>query len=402
MDFDFQTRRCSICAVKERKPDLHLYNCKRHIPQGEIRCPQCIRDDRHVFSFPPPASPVSLSSPPPPSSTSLCMLASAASNLNTSSRIYRSPFADMTNSPTVTDTRVQSQSMQLELHTPSPIRTKRKPSSSSPLTPTPSICPQCIYTREDKEAIDELSAANRELQQQIELLQSTVASLKNSNCEMQAEILSIKNAVLRIRHRPVYKEKKARKYKYITKMRKKKMCLYRRPYQTHTNLDFMTLFYYITIRKNIAGVARQFNICESTLRRHYHLWKNFNKPDEYDFEESRGRMCLLTDDEQRKLYNMICIKIEKKQFVNDFTTKMMIEKEFKKTVSPSVISRFKLQHHLSSIKPSVARRAKIDSDFSLWIDRCYLRSVLSAVHQYDRDCILTQTRRTAKRGHTGC
>ena len=50
------------------------------------------------------------------------------------------------------------------------------------------------------------------------------------------------------------------------------------------------------------------------------MWKKLDKPNEYDVEENRGRMNILSEDEQKRLYDIICVKIDEKQFINDFNS----------------------------------------------------------------------------------
>ena len=96
------------------------------------------------------------------------------------------------------------------------------------------------------------------------------------------------------------------------------MCVLYRPYQNHSSVDWIRLFHYVNIKKNTRLVARQFNISSSTLHRHYTIWKQCNEPEVYEFDESRGRMCKLSDSQQKLLYDIICLKIENKIFINDY------------------------------------------------------------------------------------
>ena len=82
---------------------------------------------------------------------------------------------------------------------------------------------------------------------------------------------------------------------------------------------------------------------------------------------------ILNVGERSRLHTVIWQRMEMNEFINDFTTKMIIEKEFEKKLCASVIHRFELSRHLSSFTASITRQSATDSLGSHWMDRNDLR-----------------------------
>jgi hypothetical protein len=284
---------------------------------------------------------------------------------STPTRVYREPLSDVTN-------RASSSSDGIR-HSP-----KRKKSSSIDVSTVSAYVfderDRCI--KEQQEQIIELM----EEREQNCLLISRLNDRQRSYDDSVDELRSMASKL------------HARITLHINNKRrslfgKKQFCSKRRPYQNHTNVDLGAAFQFAHLCRNQKYAAMKFNIAYSTFRRHYRQWLNLSKPFTYSIDETRGRDSKLTNDQQQKLCAEVSGMIMQKQFVNDFIVRRLIYNRHGVDVSPSFISSWKQRFRISSIHPSYSRQAA-HNPHSEWIERQFLRDVLSAFNSINHDNII--------------
>jgi hypothetical protein len=95
---------------------------------------------------------------------------------------------------------------------------------------------------------------------------------------------------------------------------KKKFCRFRRPYQTHRDVDLAPFLVRLHDGESTRSVARSSNIRRSTLQRLYKRWKALSYPQPYIVQETRGRKLTLNVQQETFLAN-ICDEYIQKGYI---------------------------------------------------------------------------------------